>query len=63
MNTKELQLEIQVLLDRAPENVLAIVLRFLQEIQERGSDSLDAQSRNLDQIFEEDQELLEKLAS
>jgi hypothetical protein len=63
MNTKELQKEIRVLLEKAPEDVLAKVLQFLREIQERDSSATDAQSRNLDQIFEEDRELLEKLGA
>lgn len=63
MYNRQLQLEIQGILENAPDDVLAKVLRFLQEMkaQELANDQLSSQ--NLDRIFEEDQELLKKLAS
>lgn len=62
MNRIELQAEIQQMLEKAPDNVLTEVLRYLQEINNLASEDLQ-RTRNLNKILEEDRELLEKLAS
>ncbi|HEX2900610.1 MAG TPA: hypothetical protein VHS96_12890 [Bacteroidia bacterium] len=62
MNRIELQAEIQQILEKAPDNVLTEVLRYLQEINNLASEDLQ-RTRNLNKILEEDRELLEKLAS
>jgi hypothetical protein len=61
MTAKQIKTEIQKVLDSVPEVVLEDILKYLQSIQNKSSDSISL-SQNIRKILEEDRELLEKLA-
>ena len=61
MTSKQIQFEIQKILDSVPENVLQDVLEFLKELQNQPADKVRL-TNNLRQILSEDKDLLERLA-
>ena len=58
---KEIQIEIQRLLEEVPEDVLQDILYLLQDIQKNPVDKIKL-SHHLRQILTEDKELLQRLA-
>ena len=61
MTAKDLKIEIQKVLDKVPENLLADVLAYLQEVQKKNASKF-SNSQHLKKILTEDRELLKKLA-
>jgi len=61
MTKREIQTEIQKVLDSVPETILQDVLDFLKALQNQPEYKV-RMANNLRQILSEDKELLEKLA-
>ncbi len=61
MTAKQIKSEIQKVLDSVPEVILEDILKYLQSIQNKSTDSISL-SQNIRKILEEDRELLERLA-
>lgn len=61
MSTQEIKSEIQKILSNLPEESLLSVLDYLKEIQKINPSNLLI-SRHLSKIFQEDTELLKRLA-
>jgi hypothetical protein len=61
MTKRQIQTEIQKVLDSVPETILQDVLDFLKALQDQPEYKV-RMANNLRQILSEDKELLEKLA-
>jgi hypothetical protein len=61
MTKRQIQTEIQKVLDSVPETILQDVLDFLKALQNQPEHKV-RMANNLRQILSEDKELLEKLA-
>jgi hypothetical protein len=61
MTKRQIQTEIQKVLDSVPETILQDVLDFLKALQNQPEQKV-RMANNLRQILSEDKELLEKLA-
>jgi hypothetical protein len=61
MTTTQIKTEIQKKLNNAPENVLADVLDYINQLETRSNESI-LQNKNIHKIFKEDRELLKRLA-
>jgi len=61
MTTQDLRKEINRVIQQVPDDFLSDILSYLKEVEQKSSKEF-AESKQLKQIFKEDQELLEKLA-
>jgi len=61
MTTIQIKTEIQKVLDKVPENVLADVLDYLKQVEVQSNGSI-MQNKNIQKILEEDKGLLKRLA-
>ena len=61
MTTKDLRKEINRVIQDVPENFLEDILSYLRQIEKKPQKDIEALT-DLERIFKEDQELLEKLA-
>ena len=61
MTTEEIKSEIQKSLDKVPDNTLEDVLGFLKLIENKASNKLHL-IKNLSEILNEDNEVLQRLA-
>jgi hypothetical protein len=61
MDTKDIKVEINKIIDNIPERVLADVLEYLKEVQGQSKESMEL-SKNLRKIINEDRDLLQRLA-
>lgn len=61
MSTQELKANINVLLEKTPDEALLKILEFLKKVNPKSENSLITQ-QNLAKILNEDKELLERLA-
>lgn len=61
MTTKDLRKEINLVIQKVPDDFLDDILAYLKNVEGKSKSDFDS-LRHLKQIFKEDQELLEKLA-
>jgi len=61
MTTKDLRKEINRVIQEVPDDFLTDILSYLKEVENKSKKDFES-LKYLEQIFKEDQELLEKLA-
>ena len=61
MTSIQVKSEIQKVIDQVPENLLPEILDYLKQVQHQSPEQVKF-NNNLDKIFSEDKELLQRLA-